>query len=67
MFHVCDITFTDFVFEIEGLRVMSNCSILFVRQLISSPFKLFKSLIVSFPTSVGLKIGQFLPKFLLRN
>ena len=46
---------------------MFKCSILFVRHLISSPFKLFKSLIVSFPTSIGLKIGQFLAKFLLRN
>ena len=56
----------DFVFDVEGLRVISNWSMCFVRNLINSSFE-FEILIVSLPTSAGLKIERFLSKFLLKN
>ena len=59
------IIFTNFVFEVKGLFVRSNCSILSVRVLIRS--SLFESLRVLFPTSAGLKIGRFLSRLLSRK
>ena len=54
---------TGFVFEIDALFKRSNCSI-FLVKISTKSLGLFENLSVCFPTSVGLKIGQFLSKFL---
>ena len=54
------------MFDVKGLRLISNCSMRFVRNLINSSFE-FEILIVSLPTTIGLKIERFLSKFLLKN